>query len=126
MISEPDRASRHRLTKLLVLASLALPTIANADLADELEDLVGYVIVAAKTVEGWRDGRKRGDDFEGCEHGRVIVFTDGTALTCNTYSYSYSYRPTAVILAKQFKYQGREVYDFKMVVEDEVYDMSSR
>lgn len=126
MISEPDRASRHRLTKLLILASLALPTIANADLADDLEDLVGYVIVAAKTVEGWRDGRKKGDDFEGCEHGRVIVFTDGTALTCNTYSYSYSYRPTAVILAKQFKYQGREVYDFKMVVEDEVYDMSSR
>lgn len=126
MSSEPDRASRHRLTKLLILASLALPTIANADLADDLEDLVGYVIVAAKTVEGWRDGRKKGDEFEGCEHGRVIVFTDGTALTCNTYSYSYSYRPTAVILAKQFKYQGRDVYDFKMVVEDEVYDMSSR
>jgi hypothetical protein len=126
MIQEPDRASLHRLIRLLVCASLALPTVSKAGLADELEDLVGYMIVAAKIVDGWKDGRKFGDGFEGCEHGRVIVFTDGTALTCNTYSYSYSYRPTAVILAKQFKFQGREAYSFKMVIDDEVYDMSLR
>lgn len=126
MIPRPEHAPHRHIAKLLCAASLSLPGLAMADLADELEDLVGYVIVASKTIEGWREDRKSEDGFSGCSHGRVIVFTDGTALTCNTYSYSYAYRPTAVILAKQFKFQGREMYDFKMVVEDEVYDMSPR
>lgn len=117
---------RRGVGRFICIGLLVLPGLARADLADELEDLVGYSIVAAKTIEGWREDRKREDGFTGCSHGRVILFTDGTALTCNTYSYSYSYRPTAVILAKQFKFQGRDLYDFKMVVEDEVYDMSPR
>ena len=107
------------------MAALHLAT-AHADLADELADLVGYTIVATKTIEGWKEGRKSGDDFEGCEFDRVILFTDGTALVCREYSYSYSFMPTAVILAKQITYQGRSFYDFKMVVDDEVYDMGAR
>lgn len=55
------------------------------------------------TVTGWYDKtgqKKKGDSFEGCEHGRVIVFDDRVTLTCATYSYSYSYRPKAIILVK--------------------------
>ncbi len=96
---------------------------AYADLADELEDLVGYTIIASKTVERWYDDEEKDDAFIGCSHGRVIVFTDSTTLTCAEYGYQYAYRPTAVILAKETTYQGKSFYYFKMVVEDEVYDM---
>lgn len=106
-----------------VLALLVSP-VAWADLADELEDLVGYTIVDSKTIGGWYDDDDKGDgSFEGCEHGRVIVFTDNKKLTCAEYGYQYAYRPTAIILAKEISYKGRSFYDFKMVVEDEVYDM---
>lgn len=120
-----EHFSRHLRSLAVVMAALHLAT-AHADLADELADLVGYTIVATKTIEGWKEARKSGDDFEGCEFDRVILFTDGTALVCREYSYSYSFMPTAVILAKQITYQGRSFYDFKMVVDDEVYDMGAR
>ena len=106
---------------ILVIVFTALP--AYADLADELEDLVGYTIIASKTVERWYDEDEKDDSFNGCSHGRVIVFTDGKTLTCAEYGYQYAYRPTAVILAKEITYQGKSFYDFKMVVGDEVYDM---
>jgi hypothetical protein len=99
----------------------ALP--AHADLADELDDLVGYTIIASKTIDRWYDDDEKDDSFNGCSHGRVIVFTDNTTLTCAEYGYQYAYRPTAIILAKEISYQGKSFYDFKMVVEDEVYDM---
>ena len=109
------------IVSILVIVFAAIP--AYADLADELEELVGYTIIASKTVERWYDENEEDDSFNGCSHGRVIVFTDGTALTCAEYGYQYAYRPTAVILAKEITYQGKSFYDFKMVVGDEVYDM---
>lgn len=99
----------------------ALP--AHADLAAELDDLVDYTIIASKTIDRWYDDHEQYDSFNGCSHGRVIVFTDNTTLTCAEYGYQYAYRPTAIILAKEISYQGKSFYDFKMVVEDEVYDM---
>lgn len=106
-----------------VLALLVSP-VAWADLADELEDLVGYTIVDSKTIAGWYDDDDKGEgSFEGCEHGRIIVFTDNKKLTCAEYGYQYVYRPTAIILGKEISYRGQSFYDFKMVVEDEVYDM---
>ena len=115
--------SKSRCVAVLLAGITTLVTDpASAALADKLERLVGYTIVASKTVEAWVEDKKKSDGFEGCNHGRVIIFTDGTALTCNTYSYSYSYRPTAVILAKKIG----AGYDFKMVVDNDVYDMESR
>jgi hypothetical protein len=97
---------------------------ASADLASKLERLVGYVIVDSKTIKGWYDDEERAEGaFKGCKHGRKIVFTDNRVLTCAQYGYQYAYRPTAIILAKEITYQGRSFHDFKMVVEDEVYDM---
>jgi hypothetical protein len=110
---------------LAVIAALAISTPASADLAGKLERFVGYIIVDAKTIKGWydTDGEKEEGAFKGCKHGRVIVFTDNKVLTCAEYGYQYAYRPTAVILAKPITYQGNTLYDYKMVVEDEVYDM---
>ena len=103
-------------TRYLVigLALLAMPAFAGA--ANGLESLVGYTIVASKTIDGWLDvNGKKGESFEGCEYGKIIVFTDNRVLHCATYHYHYAYRPTAVILSN-----GSQV---KMVVDDEVYDM---
>lgn len=82
--------------------------------AFEQSELVGYTLIAEKTVE---------DEFEGCEFDKKIKFMDGTHLTCATYSYTYDYMPTAYIYAKRFEYKGDAFYDIKMVVEDEIYDM---
>ena len=109
--------------KILFFIILFIAMPAYADLAYELEDLVGYTIIASKTIDHWYDDDEKDDSFNGCSHGRVIVFTDGTKLTCAEYGYQYVYRPTAVILARKIILQGKPFYDFKMIVEDEVYDM---
>jgi hypothetical protein len=108
-------------TCLLFAASAAL-----ADCGDELEGLVGYTIIASKTIEGYRGpGREKDDSFEGCDYDRIIIFDDGTGLRCTSYGYQYAYRPTAIIFGKRMEFQGRSVTVLKMLVEDEVYDMSA-
>jgi hypothetical protein len=112
---------------LIFLTSLVLPVIALADCGDELEDLVGYTIVDSKTIKGWYDDEEdeeaEGGAFKGCRHGRVIIFTDNTRLTCSEYGYMYAYRPTAIIFVKEISFSGKSFYDIKMMVEDEVFDM---
>lgn len=107
---------------------LLCPLLAKADLADKLSKLVGYIIIDSKTIKAWYDdddgdGEKAEGSFKGCKNGRVIVFEDNKVLTCAQYGYQYSYRPTAIILAKSMAYQNTTVYEYKMVVEDEIYDM---
>jgi hypothetical protein len=80
----------------------------------EQSELLGYTLIAEKTIDG---------DFEGCDFDKKINFLDGTYLTCATYSYTYSYMPTAYIYARQIEYKGEVYMDVKMVVEDEIYDM---
>lgn len=106
-----------KMTKGVAAALLvAVAQGAHADVADELEGLVGYTIAAAVTVTGWRDANgKKGDSFEGCDHGRAIIFDDSKALTCATYSYTYSYRPKAIVFVRGSS--------FKMLVDDDLYDM---
>ena len=113
-----------KIPALTIAAVILFPALVEADLADELDDLVGYTIVASKTIVRWYDNNDADEgSFNGCSHGRVIVFSDGTGLTCAEYGYQYAYRPTAVILAKEISIQGKSHYDLKMVVEDEIYDM---
>ena len=103
-------------THFLVVALLILSTSAFADSANELDDLVGYTIVAKKTIKGWYDDHESEEGaFKGCRHGRVIVFTDNKILTCAEYGYQYAYRPTAIVLSNGSRY--------KMVVGNDVYDM---
>lgn len=75
-------------------------------LADELGNLIGYTIVAQKTISG---------EFEGCDFDKRIMFDDGTMLKCMSYGYQYAYMPSALIL-----FNGSSI---KMIVEDEIYDM---
>ena len=97
---------------------------AQASIETELSQMEGWCIIAVKTIDGFTEANgQRHDDFEGCDFGRKIVFTDNTYLTCNQYNYQYAYRPDAVIFAKNVVYQGRKFATFKMLVEDEMYEM---
>jgi hypothetical protein len=81
-----------------------------------LSELVGYRLIAQKTISGYFEHGKRGDDFEGCDFDRVIVFADNTGVRCIGYDYSYSFMPEAYIFAS-----GSVM---KMCVEDELYDIA--
>jgi len=87
--------------------------------AQAASHLVGYTIVAVKTAVSFKDkGKDLKDGFEGCEFDRVIVFDDNTYLVCRSYGYHYAYRPEAVLLAGQ--------NNWKMVIDGEVFDVSTR
>ncbi len=113
--------------KLFVgICVLASTSILMADCEHVLENNVGWTIVDSKIIEGYKDpGEHKKDGFEGCESGRIIIFSDGTAATCSSYGYQYSYNPTAIILARTFNYKGRNYTIFKMIVEGEEYDLSN-
>jgi hypothetical protein len=102
--------------KQLFLASIVLvaSTSAKAIDASDFDDLVGYTIVAVTQVN---------DEFEGCDHDKRIRFDNGWTLTCSEYSYSYAYRPDAVIFAKSFPYRGTTYWMLKALIDDEFYDM---
>jgi hypothetical protein len=85
--------------------------LAYADLADELENYVGYTIVDSKTIDGYRDGSEEHDDFEGCDYDRKIIFSDGSYLVCAEYNYTYAYRPTAIILGKRISIGNKRFTD---------------
>lgn len=101
----------------MLFLSIALfsASIFAYDIGD-FEEFIGYTIIAKKTIEGYYDkdgsGKKQ---FNGCKYGRIIVFTDNKILKCREYSYSYAYRPKAIILS--------DGYNIKMLVKNKVYDM---
>ena len=91
-----------------------------------LGDLVGYIVLASKTVDSFIDkGKDKKDGLEGCDYDRVIAFTDGTGVVCRTYSYTYSYRPKAIILAQQVAYQGKQFTRLKMLIGDRLYGVGT-
>ena len=107
---------RTTLARICLLIGALTPATALADLADTLSRFLGYSNMASKTVAGYRDrDGKKGDSFEGCDWDRIIIFTDNTYVTCRTYSYSYSYRPTAVIIVR-----GSSL---KLIVGSDAYDV---
>lgn len=107
--------------RILVGAMLAaLCATASADISEsDLANLKGYTILGSWTITGWYDpGKKgsKGDAFEGCEFGRVLILDGNLSITCAEYNYSYSYRPTAVILG--------DGQSFKMLMGGHVYSMT--
>jgi hypothetical protein len=107
------------LNRLILLLLVGVSSSASAGLADNLSKFIGYTIVDSKTIKGWYntdDNESEEGAFKGCKNGRVIVFTDNKILKCSSYGYQYAFRPTAIIL-----WNGSQ---FKMIVEDEIYDMS--
>ncbi len=89
---------------------------ASADrCASALRRLEGCTILSVTSLDG---------EFNGCDFDRVIRFTDGSVHRCSTYSYTYSYRPDAIIFGKRISYQGSSYTTIKVLIESEVYDMS--
>lgn len=87
-----------RLSLTLIALSLGVsPTVAYADC--DLSEVVGWTLLAEKTVDGFIEPGKRDDSYEGCDFDRIITFTDGTGLRCTGYHYTYAYRPEAYIFA---------------------------
>ena len=101
---------------MFALALLLAASPACADLARELERLVGFTIIASKTIAGYQDKNgKLQEGVIGCDFDRVIVFDDNKMLTCAAIGYETAFRPTAIILSDGTK--------FKMIVGNEIYEM---
>lgn len=100
-----------------VVASVILTVApASADrCASALRRLEGWTILSVTSVDG---------EFNGCDFDRVIRFTDGSVHRCSTYSYTYSYRPDAIIFGKTMSYQGGTYTTIKVLIEGDIYDMS--
>jgi hypothetical protein len=79
-----------------------------------LDRVIGYTLVARKTIAGLIENGVRKDDFEGCAYDRISVFDDNTRVMCTIYSYSYSYRPTVYLFANGG--------NFEVCIESEFYD----
>lgn len=108
----------------LVILICLFPILSHADCESLLERNIGWTIVDSKTIDGYKkENGEKEDSFEGCEHGRVIYFRDGTSATCSSYGYQYAYAPTAIILGKPVAYQGKTLTMLKMIVEGEEYDL---
>ncbi|MUK64020.1 hypothetical protein GNP81_19215 [Aliivibrio fischeri] len=107
----------------LILSLNPTTSIAQVD-ESTLEQLVGWTLIETKTIEGfYNDDGKYEDSFEGCDYDRVIQFVDSTQIECSSYGYQYAYRPTAFIFGKNTNYKGKSYTLYKMIVEDDVYDI---
>jgi hypothetical protein len=82
--------------------------------ASDFSGLEGWTVAAVTTVE---------DDFEGCDFDKKIKFDNGWTLTCSSYSYSYAYRPDAVIFTRKTEYRSRQYLLMKVLIDDDFYDM---
>jgi hypothetical protein len=63
--------------------------LAHSDIAD----MVGWTLIARKTIVGRIDKGERKDDFQGCDWGRIIVFDDNTGVRCTGYGCIPTDRP---------------------------------
>lgn len=94
----------------LALALASRPAIAICDLSQ----VVGYTLVASKTVAAYIQDGKRVAGFEGCARDRVLVFTDNTGVRCMESSVQSAALPTAYLFA-------RNANDMKLCVNDDMY-----
>ncbi|KKM17039.1 hypothetical protein LCGC14_1679800 [marine sediment metagenome] len=112
------------LISAVFLLTVCISNVSASDCESILENNIGWTIIDSKTIEGWKDtDEQKEDGFEGCNYGRVIYFTDGTQVECSCYGYQYAYRPTAIILGRNFGFKGKTYTAYKMIVEDEEYDI---
>lgn len=87
---------------------------APASAAIDLSDLLGFTLTEEKTVVGYIDNGEYEEGYQGCSHGRILVFQDETGVMCAEYNYDYAYRPTAFIFERG--------HSLKIVIDDEVMD----
>ncbi len=102
------------MNRLILLFLLFIPLANGTDLSSTLSGLEGWTIGAITKVNG---------QFDGCEYGRPIHFTNGYTLICSSYRYKYSYMPSAILLTQEGIYQGKSFYSVKALIDDDIYDM---
>jgi hypothetical protein len=101
---------------IVQLAALLAGSSAHAIDASDFSGLEGWTVAAVTNVR---------DDFEGCDFDKRIRFDNGWTLTCSEYSYSYAYRPDAVIFVKSIELRGRSYWMVKALIDDEFYEMQA-
>lgn len=110
--------------KIVFILTLLTAGIANADVSYQLEQLVGWTIVEVKTIEGHQEpDRPKQSGFEGCNGDTIIFFMDGTVAQCMSLGLQLSLMPKAVIFGTKTTYKGKEMILYKMLVEDNLYDI---
>jgi hypothetical protein len=97
----------------LVALVLATPAFARLK-ARDFRKLVGYTVIEITNVVG---------DFEGADFDKEVALDNGMVFKFNEYNYSYSYRPDVVILAKKATIDKDSVLLWKLIIEDEIYDV---
>jgi len=78
---------------------------------------IGNQRIQASLVDGEVIETNISGDFEGCDFDKIYKLDNGLVFVCNTYSYSYSYRPEVKIIMPSGGYPT--VY-----IDDEQYDGS--
>lgn len=82
---------------LVLVATVIASTPAFAEC--HLDEVVGYTLVAKKTVVAQVQDGKRSNGFAGCQFDRVLAFDDNTGVRCSEYNYEYDLRPTQIVLS---------------------------
>lgn len=106
------KARMNRVVISVLLLAATMP--AYGFRAFDFFGMEGWTIAAVTQVEG---------DFEGCDFDRSIRFDNGWRLTCGGFSYTYSYRPDAVIFVKTIQFRGRSYWAIKALIDDQFYEM---
>ena len=108
------------LLRLCLAAVLAAAIAAPAAFASgcDLDELVGYQLVAKKSVEGYLDdaGHER-SGYQGCTIGRVLVFSDHTGVRCLTSGLDEGLMPPAYLFA-------RHRDDLKLCIGDNLFKVT--
>ena len=111
------RWRRNSFLSLALAAAVGMPSTFAA--ACDLDDLVGYKIVAKVVIAGYVDeAGKQHSGYFGCVAGRILVFTDHTGVRCKGEGRQEAVMPTAFLFA-------RSQDDLKLCVGDELYDVVS-
>ncbi len=100
---------------ILVVLLVALASPARAHCA--LDGVVGYTLVFAKTIEAYIEGGHRTRGYQGCQPGRVLVFTDNSGVRCKGASFQRLDVPKGYLFAKTQT-------DLKLCVGDEMLDVA--
>jgi len=109
----------------IFVGALCVSQSSSALDADDFSGLVGFIIVATTNVRG---------DFEGADFDKPVALDNGMIFEFSTYSYTYSYRPSAVVMARIFTIDEmrrfgmnppptRPITIYKLIINDEIYDV---
>ena len=92
------RSGMRALCSVISLLLLTVPCAASCN----LDNAIGYTLVAKKRVVGFVENDKRENSFSGCRYGRILLFEDHTGVRCTGYTYHYATRPTAYIFDNSY------------------------